>query len=101
MYGTVDKQVEIYKVRVQSNIIEDFGISDLKQRNHRVRRLEFSEETATADKLPVHIILGAADIQRIKLTEPAILGPNLDTDQETEFTMLGWVIAGKAILSSA
>ena len=26
MYGTVDKQVEIYKVRVESNVIDDFGI---------------------------------------------------------------------------
>ena len=57
MYGTVDKQVEIYKVRVESNAIEDFGmelesinaekpaltylpnpkIPDLKQRKHRIR----------------------------------------------------------------
>ena len=121
MYGTVDKQVEIYKVHGESNVIEDFvmelecinaekpvltylpkpKIPDLKQRNHRIRRLEFREETATADKLPIHIILGAADIQRIKSTEPAILGPNPDTDPGAEFTMLGWVIAGKAILSSA
>ena len=121
MYGTVDKQVEIYKFRVESNVVEDFvmelecinaekpvltylpnlKIPDLKQRNHRIRRLEFIEETATADKLAVHIILGAADIQRIKSTEPAILGPNPDTDPGAEFAMLGWVIAGKAILSSA
>ena len=82
MYGAVDKQVEMYKVRVESNVIEGFGmelecinaekpvltylpnpkILDLKQRNHRKRRLEFSEETATADKLPVHIILQAAGV---------------------------------------
>ena len=63
MYGTVDKQVEIYKVCVESNVIENFGmelecinaekpvltylpnpqIPDLKQRNRRIRRLEFSE----------------------------------------------------------
>ena len=48
----------------------------------------------------MHIILGAADLQRIKTTEPAVLGPNPDTDPGAEFTMLGWIIAGKAMSSS-
>ena len=100
MYGTVDKRVEIYKVHVESNVVDSFGIelqcvsaekpvltylpnpkiSELKEQNHRIRRLVFSEEQATAQKLPVHIILGAADIQRIKSTEPPVLGLNPDTD---------------------
>ena len=83
MYGTVDKRVEIYEVHVESNVIDSFGIelqcvsaeklvltylpnptiSELKEQNHRIRRLVFSEEQATAEKLEVHIILGAADIQ--------------------------------------
>ena len=49
----------------------------------------------------MHIILGAADIQRTKSTEPAVLGSNPDSDPGAEFTMLGWVIAGKSILSNA
>ena len=101
IYGTVDKEVEIYKVRIESNVVDDFGIepiftylpnpriSELKQKNHRIRQLVFSEETVTAEKLPVHIILGAADIQRIKSTEPAVLGSNPDSDPGTEFTMMG------------
>ena len=96
IYGTVDKQVEIYKVLVESNVIESFGfelhcinaekpvlthlpnprITELKKANHRIRRLNFSEEALTEDNLPVHVILGAADIQRIKTTEPAVLGSN-------------------------
>ena len=121
MYGTVDKRVEIYKVHVESNVVDSFGIelqcvsaekpvltylpnpkiSELKEQNHRIRRLVFSEEQATAQKLPVHIILGAADIQRIKSTEPPVLGLNPDTDPGAEFTMLGWVIAGKSTPLSA
>ena len=80
MYGTVDKRVEIYKVHVESNVVDSFGIelqcvsaekpvltylpnpkiSELKEQNHRIRRLVFSKEQATAEKLPVHVILGAA-----------------------------------------
>lgn len=48
----------------------------------------------------MHVILGAADIQRIKTTEPAVLGTNRDTDPGAEFTMLGWIITGKSMLSS-
>ena len=63
--------------------------------------LVFTEEQEAAKKLLVHIILGAADIQGIKSTEPPVLGLNPDTDPEAEFTMLGWVIAGKSTPLSA
>ncbi|PFX16088.1 hypothetical protein AWC38_SpisGene19665 [Stylophora pistillata] len=118
MYGTVDKQVEIYKVHLKSDAIDDFEmelpcikaekpvliylpnprISELKLKNSRIRRLVFNEEAATAEKLPVHVILGAADIQRMKSTEPAVLGSNPDTDPGAKFPMLRWVIAGRSIL---
>ena len=48
----------------------------------------------------MHIILGAADVQQIKSTEPPVLGPNPDTDPGAEFTMLGWVLAGKANITN-
>jgi len=44
--------------------------------------------------LPVHIILGAADIHRVQSIEPPIVGLNPDTGPGEEFTMLGSVIAG-------
>ena len=117
MYGTVDKKLELYKVILESNTVNTFNmelqvinaekpvltnlpnprIADQKNKYNHIKRLVFSEETATQDKLPVHIILGAADVQRIKSTEPPVLGPNPDTDPGAEFTMLGWVLAGKAI----
>ena len=75
-------------------------IPELKTKYPRLKRLAFSDETASQGKLPVHSILGAADLQRIKTTEPAVLGPNPDTEPGAEFTMLGWIIAGKAMSSS-
>ena len=41
----------------------------------------------------MHIIFSAADVERIKTTEPPVLGPNPDPDPCVEFTMLGWVLA--------
>ena len=62
-----------------------------KLKNHHIKRLVFREEAPTAEKLPENVIhLGAADIQRIKSTEP---GSNPDTDPGAEFTMLGCVTA--------
>ena len=73
-------------------------IAELKKANHRIKRLNFSEEAVTEPNLLVHVILGAADIQRIKTTEPAALGKNPDTDPGAEFTMLGWTITGKSMV---
>ena len=39
--------------------------------------------------MPIHIILGVADYQRIRTTEPLILGANPDKDPGAEFMMLG------------
>ncbi|XP_068670941.1 uncharacterized protein [Montipora foliosa] len=85
MYGTVDKQVEIYNVHLKSNTIDDFEmelqcinaekpvltylpnprVPELKLKNSRIRRLVFSEEAATAEKLPVHVTnyLGTLNIK--------------------------------------
>ena len=115
MYGTVSKQVKIYKIKISSLASEDFSvevefttaekeiltylpnpkIGDLKRRYPRLGRLNFSDECTKKDRIPIHIILGAADYQRIKTTEPCILGRNPDRDPGAELTMLGWIIAGK------
>ena len=120
IYGTVDKTVEVHKVCVESNAVENFKldlecinaekpvltclpnphIGQLKDANQRLRRLNFCDEEATEESLPVHIIMGAADFQRIKTTEPPILGPNPDSDPGAEFTELGWIVSGKGTLST-
>ena len=114
MYGTVDKTVEVYKACVESNAVEGFKfdlecinaekpiltylpnpqVVRLKEMNWRLKRLQFCDED-TGEQLPVHIIMGAADFQRIKTTEPPILGPHPDVDPGAEFTALDWVISGK------
>ena len=113
MYGTACKDIELYQVKVTSNAIDDFEmevqvvntekpvlthlpnprIADQKSKNLRIKRLLFSEEITDQDRLPVHIIFDAADVQKIKTTGPPVLGPNPDTDPGAAFTMLGWVLA--------
>ena len=120
MYGTITKQVEIYPITVESNAVDGFTIdlncingekeiltylpnpriSNLKKRYNRLRRLTFSDEGNQQERLPVHIIFGAADYQRIKTTEPPVLGPDPNKDPGAEFTMLGWALSGRALHSS-
>ena len=117
MYGTVIKQVQLYKVTVTSNVIDGFSmelkcingekdvltyltnpcISELKRRYWKLQRLQFSDEEEKGSSLPVHIILGAADYQRIKTAEPAVLGPDPNKDPGAEFTKLGWTLSGMAV----
>ena len=70
------------------------NIKALKKQCGRFRRLTFTEEATRSDTMPVHVILGAADYQRIRTTEPLILGVDPDKDPGAEFTMLGWTVYG-------
>ena len=117
MYGTVNRRVEIYKVKITSDVVEDFEmelacingekeiltflpnprIKSLKKKYDRFRCLSFSDEDAMDDMLPVHLILGTSDFQRIRTTEPLVLGPNPDRDPGAEFTMLGWTLSGRTV----
>ena len=114
MYGTMRKIVEVYSVTVHSLAVEGFSIDvecinaekdvlthlpnpnikALKKQCGRFRRLTFTEEATRSDTMPVHVILGAADYQRIRTTEPLILGVDPDKDPGAEFTMLGWTVYG-------
>ena len=70
------------------------NVQSLKKQYRRLRRLRFTAEETRSDSISVHIILEAADYQRIPITEPLILGANPDKDPWAEFTMLGWTIYG-------
>lgn len=64
----------------------------------RFECLKFSDEYSTEQKLSVHIIFWVADYyQRVKTTEPPMLGLSPDKDLAAEFTMLGWTLAGNNI----
>ena len=117
MYGTVKRRVQVFKVTIQSNAVEGFylnlycingekdlltylpspKVKELKKKYRKFRNLRFCDEDYEEDKLPIHIILGAADYQRIRTTEPPVLGPNPDVDPGAEYTMLGWTLSGKTV----
>ena len=114
MYGTMRKIVEVYSVAVHSLAVKEFSIDverinvekdllthlpnpnikALKKQCGRFRRLTFTEEATRSYTMPVHIILGAADYQRIRTTGPLILGVDPDKDPGAEFTVHGWTLYG-------
>ena len=81
MYGTVRRRVQIYKVSIQSKVIEDYSLElncingekdiltylpnpnlkALKKKCSHLSHLHFGDKDTGEGKLPVHIILGAAD----------------------------------------
>lgn len=60
------------------------NVTALKNQYGRLRRLNFSEEGTRDESMPVHIILGAADYQRIRTTELLISGADPDKDPVAE-----------------
>ena len=119
MFGTTRRNIELYSVTIGSLAVEGISleiecinaekdvlthlpnprIKALKEQQCRLRRLEFSEEGTESDSIEVHIILGAADYQRVRISEPLILGQNPDKDPGAEFTMLRWTVYGRQLLS--
>ncbi|XP_028413677.1 uncharacterized protein LOC114536534 [Dendronephthya gigantea] len=117
LYGTVTKNVDIYRIHIQSIVVDDFEldidcinagkevltylpnpkVKDLKMSSKPFQKLQLFDEETTDRQIPVHIILGAADYQRIKSAEQLILGENPDTDPGAEFTKLGWALCGKIV----
>lgn len=77
------------------------NVTALKNQYGQLRRLNFSEEGTRDESMPVQIILGAADYQRIRTTEPLISGANPDKDPVAEFTMLGWTIYGRQLMTKS
>lgn len=71
------------------------NVGKLKQGFPRLRRLRFSEQETEGEMMPVHIILEAADYQRIRTTEPSVLGHNPNKDPGAELTKLGSTMIGQ------
>ena len=112
MYGTMKKTVEVYNIAIKSSVIEGFQlkvdcvnaeknvlthtqnpkITRINNQNPRIRGLRFLEEGETQDLLPVHIMFGVADYQRIRTNEPPVLGLSTNMDPVAEFTKLGWTL---------
>ena len=115
MYGTVTKHVDIFDIHIESTAVAGFSldvecihaekgiltllpnpnVKTLKRNFGQLRRLPLCDEENISKELPVHIILGAADYQRIRSTRKPILGADPDQDPGAEYTMLGWVLCGQ------
>ena len=77
--------MEIYRIHIQSMVLDDFEldidcinagkevltylpnpkVKDLKKSSRPLQKLQLCDEETTDRQIPVHIILGAADYQRI------------------------------------
>ena len=86
MYGTVEKIAEIHKIKITSSVVDNFSmvvpcinaekevltylpnpnIPELKEKNTKLKRIPFADENTTKDYLPVHVISGVADYQKMK-----------------------------------
>ena len=113
MNGTVTKHVDIFDIHIESTAVAGFSldvecihaeiltllpnpnVKTLKRNFGPLRRLPLCDEENISKVLPVHIILGAADYQRIRSTRKPILGADPDQDPGAEYTMLGWVLCGQ------
>ena len=117
MFGMVTKMVELYNIKIKSTTGNHFSldlncingerdvltylpnprIKLLKSHQRQLKQIMFADEETNMKQLTIHIILGVADYQRIRTTEPPILGNDPDNDPCAEYTMLGWILSGKII----
>ena len=83
-----DFEIEVDCINAEKNILTHLSNPNIKELRRKYKRfgcLKFSDEHTTEQELPVHIIMGVADYQRVK------------KDPGAEFTMLGWTLAGNNI----
>ena len=119
MFGDVSKLVEIYDIELQSkakdfkikveciNIERDIitqlpnpQIRKLKKVQPKLRRIRFSEEDSKAKLLPVQILLGISDYNKLRIQSAPIIGRYPDYPV-AEQTKLGWILSGGKTIGSA
>ena len=71
------------------------NVKDLKKKFGQLRKQPLCDDESSGEQLPVHIILGVADYQRIRSPRKPVLGVNPDQDPGAEYTMLRWVLCGR------
>ena len=111
IFGTVKRWVEIYEIEIKSKSTRDKltiecikldkaiithlpnpSINEIKRRMPKLRRLKFTEESSKESLLPVHILLGVQDYQKIRTTKAPVLSAK--TNPMAEYTKLGWILMG-------
>ena len=117
--GDISKLVEIYEVELQSkskdfhmtieciNIERDVitqlpnpEIAKLKKQQPKLKRIKFSEEDSKDKMLPVHILLGLSDYNRIRIQSAPVIGRYPDYPV-AEQTKMGWILSGGKTIGSA
>ena len=99
-HGTVEKMAEIHKIKITSSVVDNFNmvvpcinaekevltylpnpnIPELKKKNTKLERIPFADEKNTKEHLPVRVILGVADYQKIKTSESIAYGKHPETE---------------------
>ena len=72
----------------------------MKKKHPQLRRIGFSEENSKAKLLPVQILLGVSDYNKIRMTEAPVIGRYPDYPV-AEQTKLGWILSGGRTIGSA
>ena len=111
--GTITKHVEIYNLEVsntEGNFVIPVNVTKVDRRNllsvvnpnypeliSQFQHLQGASmvETDTKSVLPVHLILGAAEYSKIKISEPQRTGEV--GDPVAEFTQFGWSIMSPGV----
>ena len=65
------------------------NIPEWKEKNTKLKERPLADENTAKDYLPVHVILGEADYQKIKMSETIVFGKHPEKDPFAEFTKLG------------
>ena len=113
IFGTVKRWVEIYEIELKSKATKDKlsiecirldknvithlpnpSLNEIKRRVPKLRRLKFTEESSKESLLPVHILLGVQDYNKIRTSKPPVLGTKSQSDPVAEYTKPGWVLIG-------
>ena len=111
IFGTVKRWVEIYEIEIKSKSTRDKltiecikldkaiithlpnpSINEIKRRMPKLRRLKFTEESSKESLLPVHMLLGVQDYQKIWTNKAPVLSAK--TNPMAEYTKLGWILMG-------
>ena len=110
MYGSENRMVEVFDIKITSqsgntdlwieatNVnrpviteIPNPWIRRVKFKEPKLRGIRFTEEKSAGDLLPVHLLLGVQDFNRIKMERAPIIGGSKQRPV-AEQTTLGWIL---------
>ena len=119
MYGSENRMVEIYDVKITSlagdtdiwveatNVnrpiiteVPNPWIRRVKFKQPKLNGIRFTEDKSTGDMLPVHLLLGVQDFNKIKMEKAPVIGSGKHRPV-SEQTTLGWILYAGGEVSHA